>query len=241
LGKQIRTAFVADKGMTFISADYSQFELRIAAALSGEQTMIEAFNRDVDIHTLTAAQIHNKSADEVTKQERYSAKAVNFGIMYGQGPHGLSEGTGMSMAEAKDFIERYFTIRPALKKYIEDLRLQAKEQGFVETILGRRRPTPDAKSANFAVRQAAERAAINMPIQGSAADLTKMAMIEVDKLLPDGAKQILQIHDSIMVEAPKEAAEAVAQSMKQVMEQIYPALGIKLLVDVSIGEDWGQL
>ncbi len=241
LGRKIRTAFKAGKGKTFISADYSQFELRIAAALSGDDSMILAFNQDADIHTLTAASIYDLNASEVTKQQRYSAKAVNFGIMYGQGPHGLSEGTGMSMKEAKEFIAKYFEIRPKLKEYIDELRRQANEDGFVETILGRRRPTPDAQSSNFAVKAAAERAAINMPIQGSAADLTKMAMIEVEKVMPKGAAQILQIHDSVMVEIDEDKAEKFGKEMKRIMEAIYPELGVKLKVDVEIGVNWGEL
>src|SRR5690606_39209332 len=143
LGKKIRTGFVARPGHVFISADYSQFELRLAAALSGDEGMIEAFNDDQDIHVLTAAAVMNVKPEEVTKEMRYRAKAVNFGIMYGQGPHGLAEGTGMSFGEAKDFIAKYFMIRPKLKEYIESLREMALKKGYVETILGRRRPTPD--------------------------------------------------------------------------------------------------
>lgn len=241
LGKHIRTAFVAGKGKVLVSADYSQFELRIAAALSGDKGMIEAFNNDEDIHIETAADIYGIPSKEVTKQQRYAAKAVNFGIMYGQGPHGLSVGTGMPFGEARDFIAKYFEIRPQLKKYIDSLREKAKDDGYVENLLGRRRPTPDVHSSNFAVREAAYRAAINMPVQGTAADLMKLAMVAVDKELePLQAKQLLQIHDSILIECPTGQAERVAKILKDKMEGIYK-LPVKLKVDVTTGKNWGEL
>ena len=241
LGKRIRTAFVAGKGNVFVSADYSQFELRIAAALSGDEGMVEAFNKDADIHAETAAAIYGIDAKDVSKQQRYSAKAVNFGILYGQGPHGLSVGTGMPFGEAKDFIDKYFQIRPGLKKYIEQSRAKAKDDGYVETLLGRRRPTPDVHSGNFAIREAAYRAAVNMPVQGTAADLMKLAMTAVDKQLPElGAKQLLQIHDSILVECPETNAKRVEKVLKDTMESIYK-LPVKLLVDTTSGANWGEL
>lgn len=240
LGRRIRTAFVADKDKVFVSADYSQFEIRIAAALSGDEGMIEAFNRDSDIHTETAALVYGIPSEKVTKQQRYAAKAVNFGIMYGQGPHGLSAGTGIPYAEAREFIRKYFEVRPKLKSYIESQREKAQKEGYVETMLGRRRPTPDVHSSNFAVREAAYRAAINMPLQGTAADLMKLAMIEVSEKLPNGAKMLLQIHDSILVEAPEKKAAEVGQIMKQVMENVYE-LPVKLKADISIGKNWGNL
>ncbi|MEO8785010.1 MAG: DNA polymerase, partial [Candidatus Saccharimonadales bacterium] len=241
LGKRIRTAFVAGPGKLLVSADYSQFELRIAAALSGDQGMVEAFNSGADIHTQTAAAIYGIKSEEVTKQQRYSAKAVNFGIMYGQGPHGLSVGTGMLFGEAKEFIDKYFQIRPGLKAYIDLLREQAKTDGYVETLLGRRRPTPDVHSANFAVREAAYRAAVNMPLQGTAADLMKLAMTEVDKQLePLNARQLLQIHDSILVECAAADAQKVENILVDVMENIYK-LSVKLVVDTTSGSDWGKL
>src|SRR4029079_3341474 len=194
LGKKIRTAFVADKGNALVSADYSQFELRLAAALSGDEGMLEAFNNDEDIHVQTASLVLGIPANKVTKQQRYAAKAVNFGIMYGQGPHGLSVSSGMEYGAAREFIAKYFEVRPKLKEYIDNLRQQAQDQGYVETIMGRRRPTPDVNSSNFAVRECAYRAAINHPMQGSAADLMKMAMVEVAQKLRDGSNMLLQIH-----------------------------------------------
>lgn len=253
LGKEIRKGFVAGEGRVFVSADYSQFELRIAAAMSNDTRMIKAFNDDRDIHTETAALIQGIDPEEVTKEMRYAAKAVNFGILYGQGVHGLSAGTGISYAEAKKFIDKYFEVRPELKGMIELFRKQALERGYVETLLGRRRPTPDAKSSNFIAREAAFRAAVNMPIQGTAADLTKLAMIRVDEALRKkygmsrydnhtaAPQMLLQIHDSIMVECNETEADAVSQIMKTTMEQVYPNLGVNLRVDIAAGKTWGDL
>ncbi|MBX4197255.1 DNA polymerase I [Candidatus Saccharibacteria bacterium] len=241
LGRRIRTAFVAEKGNLLVSADYSQFELRLAGALSGDKGMIDAFNKDADIHTETASQIYGLPADKITKAQRSSVKEVNFGIMYGLGPHALSQSTGMSFAEAREFIAKYFEIRPKLKEFIEKTRQLAEQQGYVETMLGRRRPTPDVQSSNFIVREAAYRAAINMPLQGTAADIMKMAMVAIaDKLEPD-SKILLQIHDSLIIEAPKAKAEAVGQIAKQTMETVYDKLPIKLKADISVGKNWGDL
>jgi DNA polymerase-1 len=243
LGRRIRTAFVAGKGKKLVSADYSQFELRLAACLAGDQNLIDMFNQDADVHTMTAAQVYGREPEDVTKQMRYAAKAVNFGIMYGQGPHALSQSTGMDFGAAKTFIERYFEIRPKLKEFIEQTRTMAQEQGYVEDIFGRRRPTPDVKSANFVLREAAYRAAVNMPLQGSAADIMKLAMIEVDQKLRaqhNDCNMLLQIHDSILVECPEEVADNIAQMLKETMETIHK-LPAKLTVDTVIGRNWGEL
>lgn len=241
LGRRIRTAFVAGKGKSLISADYSQFELRIAASLSGDKNMIDAFNKDADIHTETAAQIYDIPPEKVTKAQRSSVKEVNFGIMYGLGPHALSQSTGMSFGEAKEFIQRYFEIRPKLKEYIEKTRKQAEKDGYVETLLGRRRPTPDVHSSNFVVREAAYRAAINHPMQGSAADIMKLAMINVAAKLDDDCKMLLQIHDSLILEVPKAKAEACGKLVKKTMEEAYTKLPVKLRADISSGQNWGEL
>jgi DNA polymerase-1 len=243
LGRRIRTAFVAGKGNKLVSADYSQFELRLAACLAGDKNLIDMFNQDADVHTMTAAQVYGREPEDVTKQMRHAAKAVNFGIMYGQGPHALSLGTGMDFSAAKNFIDRYFEIRPKLKEFIERTRTQAQEQGYVEDIFGRRRPTPDVKSSNFAVREAAYRAAVNMPLQGSAADIMKLAMIAVDQKLREqhnDCHMLLQIHDSILVECPAEVADNIAQMLKETMETVYE-LPAKLTVDTSTGRNWGEL
>ncbi len=240
LGKKIRTAFVADKGNVLVSADYSQQELRIAAVIAGDKGMLEAFNRDEDIHILTAAAVRGIKPEEVTKDMRYQAKAVNFGILYGQGPHALALQTGLTFAEAKEFIDKYFEVRPKLREYIDETRKKAVEVGYVETIMGRRRPTPDAHSSNFVVREAALRAAVNMPIQGTAADLSKLAMIEVNKKMGDKCTMLLQIHDSILVECPEKEADSVSKMLQETMEGVYE-LPVKLKVDISIGKNWGEL
>ncbi len=241
LGRQIRAAFIPDGDKIFISADYSQFELRLAAILAGDKEMINDFNGDIDIHTKTASEVYSVPMDDVTKRQRRDAKVINFGILYGMSPHGLSAATGMTFFEAKKFIDRYFELRSPIRRYIEATLNQARTDGYVETYFGRRRPTPDIHSSNFIVRQSAERAAANMPIQGTEADLMKLAMLEVDQKLGGLGEQILQIHDSILVEAPVENADKIAELLKSTMENIAPQLGIKLRVDVEIGKDWGEL
>jgi DNA polymerase-1 len=244
LGRRIRTAFVAGPGNKLVSADYSQFELRLSAAMSHDQELIDMFNRDVDIHTATAAQVYHRDPEDVTKQMRRTAKAVNFGILYGMSPHGLMVATGMTFEQAQHFIKEYMDFRKPLVGYLEELRTRARKDGYVETLFGRRRPMPDIHSSNFAVRSAAERAAINMPIQGTEADLMKLAMIKVDEELQaqgSKCKQLLQIHDSILIECPEELAEQTAEMLKNLMEGIYPELPVKLTVDTSIGQNWGEL
>ena len=241
LGREIRHAFIPDGDKIFISADYSQFELRLAAVLADDKQMISDFNSDVDIHTKTASEVYGIPMDDVTKTQRRNAKVINFGILYGMSPHGLSAATGMGFIEAKKFIDEYFELREPIRKYINKTLDSARADGYVETYFGRRRPTPDVYSSNFMVRQAAERAAANMPIQGTEADLMKLAMIEVDKKIAGLGEQILQIHDSILIEAPVENAEKIAEILQDVMENIAPQLGVKLKVDVSIGKNWGEL
>ncbi|MCB9819936.1 DNA polymerase I [Candidatus Nomurabacteria bacterium] len=241
IGRKIRDAFVPDEGNVFVSADYSQFELRLAAVLANDENMIEDFNNNIDIHTKTAADLHGISLGEVTKSMRRDAKVVNFGVLYGMGPHALAQNTGMTFGEAKKFIEQYFELRKPIRDYIDATLEKADKEGFVETFYGRRRPTPDIKSSNFMVREAAKRAAANMPIQGTEADLMKRAMLKIDKALPEAAEQILQIHDSILVECPENSAEEVAKIMHEAMESIAPELPIKLKVDVEIGNNWGEI
>ena len=281
LGRQIRDAFVPAPGNVFVNADYSQFELRLAAVMAGEKQMIEDFNADVDIHAKTAAEVYNVPINEVTPAQRRRAKVVNFGVLYGMSQHGLAAAANMSYGEAQHFIDEYYRIRPRIKEFMERTIRQAHDDGFVQTLFGRRRPTPDVRSNNFAVRSAAERAAANMPIQGTEADLMKLAMLAVEKrltimtspdLLPSetgkfeknefalperqvssGSKsglvhknislghQILQIHDSIMIECPLQNAEIVSKMLVETMENIYPQLGIKLKVDVKIGNNWGEV
>ena len=241
LGRKIRQAFVPSDGKVFVSADYSQFELRLAAVLAGDEKLIEDFNSDVDIHAKTAAETYGISIDEVSKSQRRAAKVINFGVLYGMSPHGLAAATGMSFTEAKKFIDHYFEVRKPIRQYLDKILTQAREQGFVETYFGRRRPTPDVKSSNFMVRSSAERAAMNMPIQGTEADLMKLAMIRLEDKLSGLADAILQVHDSILVECKPEDVQKVSEIMKAEMEGVCPELPIKLKVDVGTGANWGEV
>jgi DNA polymerase-1 len=241
MGKRVRSVFEAPEGKVLISADYSQVELRIAAAMSHDDELVELFNDGLDVHTATAAQLAGISPEDVTAEQRYNAKTVNFGILYGQGAHGLAQTTGMTDGEARIFLLRYKQIRSKLFALTDSFIQQAKEAGFVQTFYGRRRPTPDIKSINFNIRAGAERAALNMPIQGTSADITKLAMIKLSTSLPPEAKQILQVHDSIVVEAPEKSASEVALKLKQVMESIAPDLGVKLQVDTKTAKSLGEL
>jgi DNA polymerase-1 len=243
LGRRIRTAFVAGPGNKLVSADYSQFELRLAAVMADDTELIDMFNRDTDVHTATAAQVYGRNPEDVTKQMRRAAKVINFGILYGMSPHGLAVAAGMSFEQAKHFIDRYKELRKPLFDYIDRIKEFARKESYVETIFGRRRPMPDIHSSNFMVRQGAERAAINMPIQGTEADIMKLAMVKVDELLAaqhNDCHQLLQIHDSIVVECPEAVADRVAKLLKDTMEGVYE-LPVKLTVDVSIGSNWGEL
>ncbi len=241
LGRKIRDAFVAGEGNVLVSADYSQFELRLAAILAGDTALVEDFNGDIDVHTKTASEVYGIPMDDVTKDQRRAAKVINFGVLYGMSPHGLAANTGMSFGEAKDFIDRYFTLRQPIRDFIDATLQKARTDGYVATYYGRRRPTPDITSSNFMVRAGAERAAANMPIQGTEADLMKRAMRQVDAKLGTLGKQILQIHDSILIECPAENAEAVATLLRETMEAVAPELAIRLKVDVSTGKSWGDL
>lgn len=241
LGRRIREAFIPEEGNVFVSADYSQFELRLAAVLANDTELINDFNGDVDIHTKTAAQVYGIPMELVTKNQRRDAKVINFGVLYGMSPHGLSVATGMSLAEAKKYIDHYFELRAPIRAFIDATLEKAKTDGYVETYFGRRRPTPDINSSNFMVREGAKRAAANMPIQGTEADLMKLAMIQVDERLGELGQQILQIHDSILIECPQDNAEQVGQILRDVMESVASVLPIKLKVDVSTGKNWGEL
>ena len=238
--KEIRHAFVASDGKVLVNADYSQFELRLAAAMAGDENMIKVFAKDsADIHTETAAEAFGLFPENVTSEQRRHAKVINFGILYGMSPHGLAAATGMDFIEAKKFIDKYFEIRRPIREYLDKTIAKAKNEGFVETLFGRRRPTPDVNSTNFLVRESAKRAAANMPIQGTEADLMKMSMLKVEREIPE-ASQFMQIHDSIMVECDPENAEEVAFRMKKIMENIYPELGVSLRVDTKIGRTWAE-
>lgn len=241
LGKKIRNAFIADEDNILVSADYSQFELRLAAIMAGDDDLINDFNNDIDIHTKTASDVYKIPMDKVTSNQRRNAKVINFGVLYGMSPHGLSAATGMSFIEAKKFIDDYFNLRRPIREFIEETLEKAKNEGYVTTYFGRRRPTPDVKSSNFMVREAAKRAAANMPIQGTEADLMKRAMLRTEEKLGNLGEQILQIHDSILVECPKKNADKVVEILRFEMESVAPELDIKLKVDIKTGEHWGEL
>lgn len=239
-GQQIRGAFVANPGNKLIAADYSQIELRLIAAISEEENMIKAFQNGEDIHASTASKLFNIPLEEVTKTQRSQAKTVNFGILYGQGAFALAEQTGLSRKEAKEMIESYFETYPNLKKYMANQVVKAQEMGYVETILNRKRHLKDINSANFVVKAHAERNAVNAPIQGSAADVIKLAMIKIDEQLTEQnlkTKMLLQVHDELVFEAPDEELETVKALIKKEMESAYETT-VPLLVEVGVGDNW---
>lgn len=239
-GRKIRKAFVAgDENSVLISADYSQIELRIIAHLSGDPAMVEAFNHGEDIHKSTAAKVFKVNLDEVTREQRSQAKTVNFGIIYGVSAFGLADQTGLSRSEAKQLIDAYYETYPVLKKFIDKSIHTAREQGFVETILGRRRYLRDINSRNAVVRGHAERNAVNAPIQGSAADVIKIAMIRLqEKLKKDfQSKMLLQVHDELVFDVPKSELESLKPVIKETMENAVK-LSIPLIVDVGVGNNW---
>lgn len=240
LGRRIREGFVAKKGNLLVSADYSQFELRLAAVLANDKPLIETFEKDLDIHTKTASEVFSVPIDEVSKDQRRVAKIINFSVLYGVGAHNLSGTIGVGFYEAKKYIEEYFNAHKPIRELMDNTLKKAQDEGYVETFFGRRRPMPDIKSSNFMIREMAKRAAQNMPIQGTEADLMKRAMLAVDKKIVKAGlgEQILQIHDSILVEVSAENAKNVAEILKQQMENVAPELNVKLKVEVSIGKDW---
>ncbi|NUM25942.1 MAG: DNA polymerase I [Candidatus Buchananbacteria bacterium] len=243
LGNQIRKAFVAPKGYRLLSADYSQIELRIIASLANDEKMIASFKKGEDIHARTAAEINEVPLEKVTKEMRYAAKAVNFGIIYGQGAWGLAAGTGISRQRAMDFIDRYFEIHHSIKDFLDKTKELASDKGYVETWFGRRRYFPEINSNIQQIRAAAERAAINHPIQGTAADLMKLAMIEIHQGLPNicpDARMLLQVHDELVFEVPEADLKQVAVFVKTAMEGIYK-LRAPVETHLKAGENWGEL
>ncbi|MBI2798094.1 DNA polymerase I [Candidatus Saccharibacteria bacterium] len=240
LGREIRKAFVADEGNVLVSADYNQIELRLAAALADDKPMIKTFREHLDIHTATAAEMFGIKPEEVTPQQRYGAKTINFGVLYGMSPHGLSVAAKLDYDQAKEFIDRYFNLRKGVADYIERIKKLAHRQQFTETYFGRRRPCPDVKSNNFVIRSAAERAAVNMPLQGTAADMIKLAMIRIHKVLPNGAGIILQIHDELIVECKKSQAKEVGEIMSKEMIGVHK-FAVPIEVGLKVGTSWGEL
>ena len=241
-GRRIREAFVPEKGNVLISADYSQIELRIMAHLSKDKNLTHAFNNNLDIHSATAAEVFGVNLEDVTQDQRRSAKAINFGLMYGMSAFGLTRQLDIPRAEAQKYLDTYFERYTGVKDYIANTKAQAKEDMFVETIMGRRLYLKEINAGNGLRRQAAERAAINAPLQGSAADIIKKAMIDIqdflEKEMPK-VKVIMQVHDELIFEAPKENAEEVLSTMKGMMEKAVK-LDIPLIADAAIGDNWNE-
>jgi len=240
-GRKIRQAFVpSQEGWFIFSADYSQVELRVLAHIAGDEKLIQAFNEDMDIHTKTAMDVFHVSKEEVTSNMRRQAKAVNFGIVYGISDYGLSQNLGITRKEAASFIERYFKSYPGVKNYMEEIVQDAKQKGYVTTLLNRRRYIPEITSRNFNIRSFAERTAMNTPIQGSAADIIKKAMIEMAARLKKEnvkARLLIQVHDELIFEAPKEELEILERIVPEVMENALD-LEVPLKVDYSYGATW---
>ena len=239
-GRRIREAFTAPEGCYLLMADYSQIELRLLAHLSGDQVLSEAFRSGKDIHTQTAAEVFGLSLDEVSPEQRNAAKAINFGIIYGISSFGRAKGINLTRVQAQEYIDSYFLRYPMVKAYLDGLVEQGKQQGYVTTLAGRRRYLPNLRSRNFALRNFAARTAMNTPIQGSAADIIKLAMLRVRSALQEAGlktRLLLQVHDELVLETPKEELETAAALVKREMENVYP-LDVPLLVEVSYGLNW---
>lgn len=243
LGKSIREAFVAPKGYKLLSADYSQIELRIIASLAKDEKMIKAFKANKDIHISTASEIFKIAPEAVTPNMRRQAKAINFGIMYGMGPRGLADGTDITVEEAQNFIDEYFVLYKDIKKFIDQSLLKAHKEGYAETFFGRRRYLPEIASGSPFIRSAAERMAVNHPIQGTAADLIKLAMIKVNEKLHQSsldAKMILQIHDELLFEIRADKVEEAKELIRDAMENVVQ-FAAPIKVDIDVGDNWGEI
>src|SRR6056300_1180730 len=240
-GQQVRKAFIPrDENHVLMAADYSQIELRIIAALSKDQGMVSAFQKGEDIHATTAAKVFGVPLEEVSREQRSNAKTVNFGIVYGVSAFGLSQQTNLSRSESKELIEAYYATYPHLKAYMSRQVDFARENGYVETVLGRRRYLKDINSQNAIVRGAAERNAVNAPMQGSAADITKIAMIAIQKKLDEEqwkSKMLLQVHDELVFDVPLNELESLKTMVKTEMENAF-SLPVPLVVDIGIGKNW---
>jgi DNA polymerase-1 len=243
-GRRIRNGFVAGKGKVLLSVDYSQIELRIVAHMAQDEAMLAAFRADEDIHATTARAIHGVRPEEVTKNMRRHAKAINFGLIYGMSAFGLTRTTDLTLAEAENFVKTYFEKFPGIKKYLDGIRRLAAQQGYVETLLGRRRYFPALQSKqNVQVKNREEREAINAPIQGTAADIMKLAMLKIPPALKAAklnAKMLLQVHDELVLECPRKELEETARVVKETMANAY-RLDIPLSTDARYGDNWGEM
>ena len=241
-GRKLREVFKPDVGNIYVDADYSQIELRILAHIANDENMITAFKNGEDIHKQVASQVFNTPIDEVTKEQRSHAKAVNFGIVYGMSDYGLSEEIGVPVKIAKQYIQNYFEKYPKIKEFEDEIIENTKKKGFVETLYGRKRYIPELNSSNYMVRQSGIRIAINTPIQGTAADIMKIAMINVFNRLKEKklkAKIVLQIHDELLIETPINEKEEVKEILKNEMEKAAELNSI-LLAEVSEAENWNE-
>jgi DNA polymerase-1 len=241
-GRRIREAFIAPPGSLIVSADYSQIELRIMAHLSGDPNLLKAFSQGLDVHRATASEVFGVSPDEVSSEQRRYAKTINFGLIYGMSAFGLAAQLGIERDAAKNWIERYFTRYPGVANYMESTRAQAKAQGYVETVLGRRLWLPEINSPNGPRRGAAERQAINAPLQGTAADIIKLAMIAVQGWIEAsaiGSRLIMQVHDELVLEVPEGELDLVKVELPRLMAGVLD-LAVPLLAEVGAGVNWEQ-
>ena len=240
MGREIRKAFITKPGCVLADADYSQIELRVMAHFSGDPAMVDAFKKGQDVHTRTAAEVYGVPMEAVTREMRSSAKAVNFGLVYGISEFGLARNIGVSRKRAGEFIARYFDRYPGVKKFMDEAVKEGYEKGYAVTMLGRRRQLPELKASNANTRNFGERAAMNTPVQGTAADIIKLAMVRVHEALKQEglqARLILQVHDELLIEAPKEEEETVTRILRQCMEQVFQ-LSVPLVAEVKTGNSW---
>jgi len=243
LGREIRKAFVAAKDHVLLSADYSQIELRLAAHIAKDKALIDAFLDGADIHRRTAAQMWDISEDEVTKDQRFAAKAINFGILYGIGPRSLSRSANVSFEEAREFVDRYFQAHPGIRSFIDEMKVRAHADGYVETLFGRRRYLSDINSGVPQLVAAAERMAINMPAQGTQADIIKLAMTRVDAWIRSSGlriRMLLQVHDELVFEVHEDDKKQAAEEISSIMESV-AVFDVPLLVDVDSAKTWGDM
>ncbi len=241
-GRRIREAFVAPPGQRILALDYSQIELRIMAHLSGDESLLEAFARGLDVHRATAAEVFGADLDAVTPEQRRAAKAINFGLIYGMSAFGLGRQLGIPRGEAQQYVDTYFDRYPGVKRYMEETKERAREQGYVETVYGRRLYLPDIKHSNVNVRQYAERTAINAPMQGTAADIIKRAMIRVQRWIEDEApncRMIMQVHDELVFEVADGEVDACRDAIAARMTGAAD-LSVSLVVDAGAGANWNE-
>jgi DNA polymerase-1 len=241
-GRRVREAFIAAPGHVLVSADYSQIELRIMADISGDATLLHAFAEGLDVHRATAAEVFGVPLADVTTEQRRYAKTINFGLIYGMGAFGLAQSLGIEQKAAKDYIERYFNRYPDVKRYMDDTKASARELGYVETLFGRRIVLPEIKGANGPRRAGAERQAINAPMQGTAADLIKLAMIAVQKAIDDegrASRMIMQVHDELVLEVPDAEVDWAREALPRLMAGV-AQLKVPLVAEVGVGANWEE-